>query len=162
MAKEHFVVIGNGPAGHHAALTLREKDDKARITLISRDRCGCYRPHLLPGQLMEIRNMADRCHQKMAVDIGEFVHHHQGRLPRVEGQIGFGGQGLAKDAPLRLFIENIFDSPRCPDSLHTVLFCVSTDADYRKSLLGLPIKLNLFFPWEPAPDRPKRLFCRLL
>jgi len=48
MAKEHFVVIGNGPAGHHAALTLREKDDKAQITLISRDRCGCYRPHLLP------------------------------------------------------------------------------------------------------------------
>jgi nitrite reductase (NADH) large subunit len=48
VSKNHFVVIGNGPAGHHAALTLRERDKDARITLISRDRCGCYSPHLLP------------------------------------------------------------------------------------------------------------------
>jgi nitrite reductase (NADH) large subunit len=48
MAERHFVVIGNGPAGNQAALTLRDKVPDARITLISRHRGGCYRPHLLP------------------------------------------------------------------------------------------------------------------
>jgi NAD(P)H-nitrite reductase large subunit len=48
MIEQHFVVIGNGPAGNQAALTLREKAPDARITLISRHQGGCYRPHLLP------------------------------------------------------------------------------------------------------------------
>ncbi len=49
MAEEHFVVVGNGPAGNQAALTLKEKVPGAHVTLISRDRESCYRPHLLPG-----------------------------------------------------------------------------------------------------------------
>ena len=48
MAEHHFVVIGNGPAGNQAALTLREKAPHARITLISRHGGGSYRSHLLP------------------------------------------------------------------------------------------------------------------
>ena len=48
MSEEHFVVIGNGPAGHHAAATLRLEVPSARITLISKEPHGCYRPHLLP------------------------------------------------------------------------------------------------------------------
>ena len=48
MTEQHFVVIGNGPAGNQAALTLRNKAPDARITLISRHQGGCYRPHLLP------------------------------------------------------------------------------------------------------------------
>jgi len=48
MAEQHFVVIGNGPAGNKAALTLRLEDPDARITLINRARGGSYRPHLLP------------------------------------------------------------------------------------------------------------------
>jgi NAD(P)H-nitrite reductase large subunit len=48
MSKEHFVVIGNGPAGNEAALTLREKAPDDRITLISRNRGSCYCPRLLP------------------------------------------------------------------------------------------------------------------
>ena len=48
MKNEHFVVIGNGPAGNEAALTLREYAEDARVTLISRETGGCYRPHLLP------------------------------------------------------------------------------------------------------------------
>ena len=48
MAEQHFVVIGNGPAGNEAALTLREHSPEARVTIISRDRGGCFRPHLLP------------------------------------------------------------------------------------------------------------------
>jgi len=48
MSEEHFIVIGNGPAGHHAAVTLRLEAPAARITLISKEPHGCYRPHLLP------------------------------------------------------------------------------------------------------------------
>ena len=48
MKNQHFVVIGNGPAGNEAALTLREHAENARVTLISRETGGCYRPHLLP------------------------------------------------------------------------------------------------------------------
>lgn len=48
MFEDHFIVIGNGPAGHHAAVTLRLEAPGARITLISKEPHGCYRPHLLP------------------------------------------------------------------------------------------------------------------
>ena len=48
MDKHHFIVIGNGPAGNHAALTLRQHLPDARITVISKEACGCYLPHLLP------------------------------------------------------------------------------------------------------------------
>jgi len=48
MSEEHFIVIGNGPAGHHAAVTLRLEAPGARITLVSKEPRGCYRPHLLP------------------------------------------------------------------------------------------------------------------
>jgi NADPH-dependent 2,4-dienoyl-CoA reductase/sulfur reductase-like enzyme len=48
MPEEHFIVVGNGPAGHRAAVTLRLEAPAARITLISREPHGCYRPHLLP------------------------------------------------------------------------------------------------------------------
>ena len=57
MSGDHFVIIGNGPAGNQAALSLRECAPHARITLISRDHGGCYRPHLLPrfiaGEIVE-------------------------------------------------------------------------------------------------------------
>lgn len=48
MKNQHYVVIGNGPAGNEAALTLREHAKDARVTLISKETGGCYRPHLLP------------------------------------------------------------------------------------------------------------------
>jgi NAD(P)H-nitrite reductase large subunit len=48
MAKEHFVVIGNGPAGYEAAMTLKGKAADAYVTVISSDRASCYMPHLLP------------------------------------------------------------------------------------------------------------------
>lgn len=48
MTKEHFVVIGNGPAGNQAARTLKQEAPEARVTVISRDPGSAYRPHLLP------------------------------------------------------------------------------------------------------------------
>jgi NAD(P)H-nitrite reductase large subunit len=49
--RDHFVVIGNGPAGNQAALTLGEKAPEARITLFSKNHGPCYRPHLLPDYI---------------------------------------------------------------------------------------------------------------
>ena len=51
MSSEHFVVIGNGPAGHQAALTLREAAPAASVTVISKDQGLPYKPHLLPRWL---------------------------------------------------------------------------------------------------------------
>ena len=48
MAEEHFVIVGNGPAGHQAAVTLKEKAPDAYVSIISRSWGSCYRPHLLP------------------------------------------------------------------------------------------------------------------
>ena len=48
MAQEHFVIIGNGPAGNEAAITLREKVSEARITMIDKESVRCYKPNLLP------------------------------------------------------------------------------------------------------------------
>jgi NADPH-dependent 2,4-dienoyl-CoA reductase/sulfur reductase-like enzyme len=48
MPEEHLIVVGNGPAGHRAAVTLRLEAPGARITLIGKEPHGCYRPHLLP------------------------------------------------------------------------------------------------------------------
>lgn len=38
---DHYVIIGNGPAGNHAAAILRQKDKDAKITIIS-DECVPY------------------------------------------------------------------------------------------------------------------------
>jgi NADPH-dependent 2,4-dienoyl-CoA reductase/sulfur reductase-like enzyme len=49
MAKEHYVIVGNGPAANQAAVTLRDRAPEARITLIGQERTGHYRPDLLPA-----------------------------------------------------------------------------------------------------------------
>jgi len=48
MSQEHFVIIGNGPSGYAAALTLREILPEERITIISRERQTTYFPRFLP------------------------------------------------------------------------------------------------------------------
>lgn len=48
MSSEHFVVIGNGPAGNQAAQKLKEQAPEARVTVISRDPGSACKPHLLP------------------------------------------------------------------------------------------------------------------
>jgi NADPH-dependent 2,4-dienoyl-CoA reductase/sulfur reductase-like enzyme len=51
MSKEHFVIIGNGPGGNQAALTLREKIPNSRITLFDRESVRCQKPNLLPNYI---------------------------------------------------------------------------------------------------------------
>jgi NADPH-dependent 2,4-dienoyl-CoA reductase/sulfur reductase-like enzyme len=48
MAKEHTVIIGNGPAANQAAITLRKNSRNHRITLVGRELDPFYRPHKLP------------------------------------------------------------------------------------------------------------------
>lgn len=50
-AEEHFVIIGNGPAGNSGALTLREKLPEARITMIDGENFRCHHPDLLPDYI---------------------------------------------------------------------------------------------------------------
>lgn len=52
MTEEHFVIIGNGPAGNQAAFTLREKLPDARITMMDKERLRCYKPNLLPEYIV--------------------------------------------------------------------------------------------------------------
>ncbi len=59
MTEEHLVIIGNGPAGNEAALTLREHVPSARITLISADRDSCYRPNGLPDYIAGTKSAID-------------------------------------------------------------------------------------------------------
>ncbi len=46
--KDHYVIIGNGPAGNRAADVLREKDKLARVTIISEEAFSFYYRHKLP------------------------------------------------------------------------------------------------------------------
>ena len=46
--KDHYVIIGNGPAGNSAADTLRAADGKVRITIISDEMISFYYRHRLP------------------------------------------------------------------------------------------------------------------
>jgi NADPH-dependent 2,4-dienoyl-CoA reductase/sulfur reductase-like enzyme len=51
MDERHFVVIGNGPAGSQAAMTLRKESPDSRISIISKERGGFYPPHLIPRMI---------------------------------------------------------------------------------------------------------------
>lgn len=44
---DHYVIIGNGPAGNHAADTLRDQDKDARITIIANESMIFYYRHKL-------------------------------------------------------------------------------------------------------------------
>jgi NADPH-dependent 2,4-dienoyl-CoA reductase/sulfur reductase-like enzyme len=48
MTVPHYVIIGNGPAANQAAATLRAGTDDARVSMLSREPVGFYRPDLLP------------------------------------------------------------------------------------------------------------------
>ncbi len=45
---DHYVIVGNGPAGNRAADVLRQKDGAARVTIISHEAFSFYYRHKLP------------------------------------------------------------------------------------------------------------------
>ena len=51
MTEKHFVVVGDGPAGIEAALTLRELSPEARISVIGKGRQPGFAPSLLPDYI---------------------------------------------------------------------------------------------------------------
>jgi NADPH-dependent 2,4-dienoyl-CoA reductase/sulfur reductase-like enzyme len=59
MRKEHCVVIGNGPAGNKAAVTLREHAPEARVTVIGQETVHQYQPNLLPDYIAGKSSEAD-------------------------------------------------------------------------------------------------------
>ena len=46
--KDHYVIIGNGPAGNRVADVLRENDNEARVTIVSDESFCYYYRHKLP------------------------------------------------------------------------------------------------------------------
>jgi NADPH-dependent 2,4-dienoyl-CoA reductase/sulfur reductase-like enzyme len=59
MSERHFVVIGNGPAGSQAAMTLRKGSPDVRISIITRERGGFYPPHWIPRMISGDLSEAD-------------------------------------------------------------------------------------------------------
>jgi len=57
MPHDRCIIIGNGPAANHAALTLREQSPGMQITVVGQEPVRYYKPHLLPeyisGKLSE-------------------------------------------------------------------------------------------------------------
>ena len=121
MSHEHFIVIGNGPAGNQASLTLKECMPHARVTVISKDLNRSYKPRLLPDfiagkipkealfecsfQSYESRGVKLRCGQKVvSVDLNrrELTLDHREVLPFTGLIIAAGGKPRIPE-PLEVF-----------------------------------------------------------
>ncbi|MCG8566779.1 MAG: FAD-dependent oxidoreductase [Desulfobacterales bacterium] len=72
---DHYVIIGNGPAGNKAALTLREKDPQARVTLVSDENIPFYYKPRLTGYIT-----GDLPESALMVRNNEFYADHDIRL----------------------------------------------------------------------------------
>jgi len=119
MAEEHFVIIGNGPAGREAAVTLREKIPDTRITLMSKENVGSYQPRLLPdfmtGRIKEHDLFV--CPLKFYKDLGIKL-----RLGQEVVNVNFDRREITLDhkeiIPFTGLIVAVGGQPRIPEPLH--------------------------------------------
>ncbi len=62
--KDHYVIIGNGPAGNSAVDILRQNNKTAKITIISGEPVSFYYKHrltrLIEGAITDVELSADR------------------------------------------------------------------------------------------------------
>ena len=65
--------------------------------------CGQQLPHFLFAQLVQARNVPNRRHQKVTIDIRKLVHDHQGVRSLEQGQVIFFTQGVTENAAVFLF-----------------------------------------------------------
>lgn len=80
-AKDHFIIIGNGPAGNSAAEVLRENDQKARITIISTESFSFYYRHRLKdfvsGRIsaddLVVKHYSEYQEKNIRLRLGQFV-----------------------------------------------------------------------------------------
>ncbi len=80
-AKDHFIIIGNGPAGNSAAEELRANDKKARITIISTESFSFYYRHRLkdfvsgriPAEDLVVKHYSEYKEKNIRLRLGQFV-----------------------------------------------------------------------------------------
>ncbi|MCP3922119.1 MAG: NAD(P)/FAD-dependent oxidoreductase [Desulfobacterales bacterium] len=80
-AKDHFIIIGNGPAGNNAAEVLRENDKKARISIISTESFSFYYRHRLkdfisgriPAEDLVVKHYSEYKDKNIRLRLGQFV-----------------------------------------------------------------------------------------
>jgi len=141
MAKEHFVIIGNGPAGNQAALTLREKVPNARITLIDRESVRCQKPNLLPEYIAGKIPEDALCFSPL-----EFYKTHgiKLRLGQKVVDVNFAKREITLDhkeiIPFSGLIIAVGGKPRIPEPLLVfgdLMFTLKTTTDARRWVKNL-------------------------
>ncbi len=174
MAREHLVIVGNGPAADEAAPFLRKGVPDARITIIGREVVSYYRPDLLPDfvagkiaeedlwvnplQFYKERDIKLRLGQNVvSVDFSkmELALEHK-EVVRFDGMIiATGGkhripEPLARFRELVLTLKTVADAKVWIEKLTRVesvlvIGCDLTSVVFTKAILSLGKQVTFFF-----------------
>ncbi len=90
-SNDHYVIIGNGPAGNHAADVLRKNDPDARITLLSNESMLFYYKHKLPALIkgtigdteLSVKGARDYKEKNIRLRLGQEVERIDPRENRI-------------------------------------------------------------------------------